>query len=111
MLRDRARAHFTAGRTDAAFADLDAALAKEPNDTELGLIKAQMLRLSNRGIEAAELLRTLVAAAPANPDVHLALADALLAEEQREPANAHYRRPWSCAPRTRRREESCAGAC
>ncbi len=98
MLRDRARAHFAGGRTDAALTDLDAALAIEPGDAELGLIKAQMLRLSNRGNEAADLLQTLMAAAPANAEVHLALADALLSEEKREQANAHYRKAIELRP-------------
>ena len=96
--RDRARAHFIAGRTDAALADLDAALKEQPSDVELRLIKAQMLRLSGHAKESAALLRELLAEAPENADVHLALADALLSEERRERANAHYRKAVALRP-------------
>jgi protein O-GlcNAc transferase len=97
-LRDRARAHYAGGRIDAALADLDAALAETPADPDLNLIRAQMLRLSGRGAEGMALLRSLLAAAPDNPDTHMALADAYLAEEQREQANDHYRRAAESRP-------------
>lgn len=98
VLRDRARAHFMAGRVDVALADLDAALTARPGDAELRLIKAQMLRLSGHAKEAAALLRELITDAPENADVHLALADALLSEERRERANAHYRKAVALRP-------------
>ncbi len=97
-LRDRARAHYTAGRLDHALADLDAALALSPQDVELRLIKAQMLRFSGHAKEAAALLRELLASAPDSADVHLSLGDALLAEEQREAANEHYARAVALRP-------------
>ena len=97
-LRDRARAHFMAGRVDAALADLDAALRSQPDDADLLLVKAQMLRLSGHGKAAGVALRELLARAPDNADVHLALADALLAEERRERANEHYRRAVELRP-------------
>lgn len=97
-LRDRARAHFMAGRVEAALADLDTALGAQPDDVELMMIKAQMLRLSGHGKQAGVLLRDLVARAPDNADLHLALADALLAEERREAANAHYQRAVALRP-------------
>jgi protein O-GlcNAc transferase len=97
-LRDRARAHFTAGRVDQALADLDAALRGRSEDVELTLIKAQVLRLSGHGKESAVLLRELLAKAPENADVHLALADALLSEERREAANEHYARAVALRP-------------
>jgi protein O-GlcNAc transferase len=97
-LRDRARAHFTAGRVDQALADLDAALGARLEDVELTLIKAQMLRLSGHGKQSAVLLRELLAKAPDNADVHLALADALLSEERREAANEHYAQAVALRP-------------
>jgi predicted O-linked N-acetylglucosamine transferase (SPINDLY family)/nucleoside-diphosphate-sugar epimerase len=97
-LRDRARAHFTAARFEQALADLDAALTEQPDDVGLRLIKAQMLRLSGARDAAAALLRELLAHAPDSADVHLAMADALLAEEKREPANEHYRRATELRP-------------
>jgi protein O-GlcNAc transferase len=97
-LRDRARAHFSAGRVDRALEDLDTASAALPQDVELRLIKAQMLRLSGHAKEAAALLRELLASAPDNADVHLSLADALLAEEHREAANEHYARAVALRP-------------
>jgi tetratricopeptide (TPR) repeat protein len=97
-LRDRARAHFSAGRVDRALVDLDTALATLPQDVELRLIKAQMLRLSGHAREAAALLRELPASAPDNADVHLSMADALLAEEQGEAANKHYARAVALRP-------------
>jgi protein O-GlcNAc transferase len=92
--RDRARAHFAAGRTEQALADLDA----HQGDFDFRLVKAQVLRLSGFATDAAALLRELVAEAPENPDVHLALGDALLAEERREEANAHYREAVALRP-------------
>ncbi len=97
-VRDRARAHFTAGRTEAALADLDTAIGISPDDVELGLLKAQMLRLSGQASDSAALLRDLQERAPASADVHLALADALLSEERREEANAHYRKAVALRP-------------
>jgi protein O-GlcNAc transferase len=97
-LRDRGRAHFAAGRVENALADLDAALELRPGDAELLLIKAQMLRLSGHHKPAAALLRELLAQAPDNPDVHLALGDALLSEERREAANEHYARAVALRP-------------
>ncbi|HEX4369454.1 MAG TPA: NAD-dependent epimerase/dehydratase family protein [Rhodopila sp.] len=92
-VRDRARAHYTAGRVDAALADLE-----RLDDVEARLIKAQMLRLSGHAGPAAALLRELLAQAPENADVHLSLADALLAEEHREAANEHYARAVALRP-------------
>ena len=89
-LRDRARAHYAAGRIDAALADLDSALDAQPDDIETLLLKAQILRFSGRHRPAAALLRDLLARVPENPDVHLAMADALLSEERRDLANKHY---------------------
>jgi protein O-GlcNAc transferase len=97
-LRDRARAHFSAGHLDRAIADLDTALVEAPQDVELRLIKAQMLRLSGHAKDAAALLRELLAFAPDSVDVHLSLADALLAEERRETANEHYARAVALRP-------------
>jgi protein O-GlcNAc transferase len=97
-LRDRARAHFMAGRVDAALADLDTALTGQAEDVDLMLVKAQMLRLSGHGKACGVLLRELLGRAPDNADVHLALADALLAEERRDRANAHYRRAAELRP-------------
>jgi protein O-GlcNAc transferase len=97
-LRDRARAHFMAGRTDAALADLDAALATRPDDLDLPLIKTQMLRLSGYAKDASAVLHDLLARAPDNAGVHLALADALLADEDRAAANEHYRRAVALSP-------------
>ncbi|HEY1413348.1 MAG TPA: hypothetical protein VGF36_14475, partial [Rhodopila sp.] len=96
--RDRARAHYTAGRIDQALADLDSVIADRPDDIEARLIKAQMLRLSGHARPAAALLRELLAQAPDNADIHLSLADALLAEEQREAANEHYARAVALRP-------------
>jgi protein O-GlcNAc transferase len=92
--RDRARAHFAAGRTDQALADLN----KHPDDPDMLLVKAQMLRLSGHGQDALALLRELVARSPENGEVHLALGDALLADERREEANAHYRKAVALRP-------------
>jgi len=97
-LRDRARAHYAAGRIDRALADLDAALATQPQDVEMRVLKAQMLRISGHTKQAASLLREALAAAPDSADVHLSLADALLAEEQREAANEHYARAVALRP-------------
>jgi protein O-GlcNAc transferase len=97
-LRDRARAHFAAKRFDAALADLDTALVGRQDDVDLLLVKAQMLRLSGNGKAAGALLRDLLERAPDNADLHLALADALLAEERRERANTHYRRAVALRP-------------
>lgn len=97
-LRDRARAHFSSGRVDRALADLDAATAAAPDDVEPRLIKAQMLRLSGHAREATALLRELLASVPDDADVHLSMADALLAEEQREAANEHYARAVALRP-------------
>jgi protein O-GlcNAc transferase len=97
-LRDRARAHYTAGRVDRALADLDTVTDARPDDVEARLIKAQMLRLSGHARQAAALLRELLAQAPENPDVHLSLADALLSEERREAANEHYARAVALRP-------------
>jgi protein O-GlcNAc transferase len=97
-LRDRARAHYMAGRVDAALADLDTALDTRPDDVELLLVKAQMLRLSGHAKQGGVLLRDLLTRAPDNADVHLALGDALLAEERRAQANEHYRRAVALRP-------------
>jgi predicted O-linked N-acetylglucosamine transferase (SPINDLY family)/nucleoside-diphosphate-sugar epimerase len=97
-LRDRARAHYTASRIDHALADLDTALETQPDDVELSLVKAQMLRLSGHAKQAASLLRELIARAPENADVHLSLADALLSEERREAANDHYAKALALRP-------------
>jgi len=97
-LRDRARAHYTAGRIDRALDDLDSALADDADDVELRVLKAQMLRLGGHAKQATALLRETLAAAPDSVDVHLALADALLAEEQREAANEHYARAVALRP-------------
>jgi protein O-GlcNAc transferase len=97
-LRDRARGHYMAGRVDRALADLDLALLERPDDVELRLIKAQMLRLSGHGKQAAVLMRELLAAAPQDADVHLSLADAFLSEERREQANEHYARAVALRP-------------
>jgi tetratricopeptide (TPR) repeat protein len=97
-LCDRARAHYTAGRVERALADLDSVIADRPDDIEARLIKAQMLRLSGHARPAAALLRELLAQAPDNADIHLSLADALLAEEQREAANEHYARVVALRP-------------
>jgi protein O-GlcNAc transferase len=92
VLRDRARAHFAAKRFDAALADVATALRDRPQDGEMLLVRAQMRRLSGNSAEALAELRDLVAQAPDNADAHLALADALLAQEDRAAANEHYRR-------------------
>jgi protein O-GlcNAc transferase len=92
--RDQARAHFAAGRVDQALADLD----KHPNDPDMLLIKAQMLRLSGHGRDALALLRELATGSPDSAEVHLALADALLADERREEANTHYRKAVALRP-------------
>ncbi|MEA2771279.1 MAG: protein O-GlcNAc transferase, partial [Acetobacteraceae bacterium] len=97
-LRDRARAHYTAGRVDPALADLDKALVTKPDDAELLLIKAQMLRLSGHAKQAGVLLRELLVRTPGNADVHLAFADALLSEERRETANEHYAKAVALRP-------------
>ena len=97
-LRDRARAHFMMGRIDAALADLDAALVVQPDDVDLSLVKAQVMRLSGHAREAGALLQELLTRATENPDVHLAMADALLSEERRERANAHYRKAVELRP-------------
>jgi predicted O-linked N-acetylglucosamine transferase (SPINDLY family) len=83
---------------DQALADLDTALQKQPGDPELLLIKSQMLRLTGHAREAGAMLRELLAQAPDNADVHLAFADALLAEEKREAANGHYARALALRP-------------
>jgi predicted O-linked N-acetylglucosamine transferase (SPINDLY family)/nucleoside-diphosphate-sugar epimerase len=98
VLRDRARAHFSAGRFDAALADIDAALQANPRDQELLLVRAQMRRLSGHATEAMAALQALTDAAPDNADAHLALADALLAQENRAAANEHYRRAAALRP-------------
>jgi protein O-GlcNAc transferase len=97
-IRDRARAHYAAGRVERALADLDIALGVQPDDEELVLIKAQMLRLSGHASQASVLMRELLARAPENADVHLSLADALLSEEKREAANEHYARAVALRP-------------
>ncbi len=97
-LRDRARAHFTAGRAEAALADLDTALTTRPNDVDLLLVKSQMLRLSGHAKAAGAMLRELLDRAPDDAGIHLALADALLSEERRERANEHYRRAAALRP-------------
>jgi predicted O-linked N-acetylglucosamine transferase (SPINDLY family)/nucleoside-diphosphate-sugar epimerase len=97
-LRDRSRAHYAAGRIDAALSDLDKAQSETPGDADVALIRAQMLRLSGRAAEGVAALRALLAAAPDNPDIHMALADAYLADEQREQANDHYKRAASLKP-------------
>ena len=97
-LRDRARAHFMMGRNDQALADLDAALDLQPDDIEPLLLKAYVLRVSGRADEAVALQRDLLARAPDNADVHLSHADYLLSEEQREQANAHYRKAAELRP-------------
>ena len=92
--RDRARAHFAAGRLQPALAELDA----YPDDPEMRLVKAQMLRLSGHGQDALALLRELAAQSPDSGEVHLALGDALLADERREDANEHYRKAVALRP-------------
>jgi predicted O-linked N-acetylglucosamine transferase (SPINDLY family)/nucleoside-diphosphate-sugar epimerase len=98
VLRDRARAHFAAGRFDIALADIDIALRDTPQDNELLLVRAQMRRLSGNAAEAMAELRDLIAQAPENADAQLALADALLAQEDREAANGHYRQAVALRP-------------
>jgi predicted O-linked N-acetylglucosamine transferase (SPINDLY family)/nucleoside-diphosphate-sugar epimerase len=98
VLRDRARAHFAAGRFEAALADVETALRDTPQDKEMLLVRAQMRRLSGHAAAAMTELRALVAASPDNADAHLALADALLAQEKREDANEHYRRAAALRP-------------
>jgi protein O-GlcNAc transferase len=97
-LRDRARAHFAAGRFDQAFADVATALRYRPQDREMMLVRAQMRRLSGDAAQAMVELRDLVAQQPDNVDAHLALADALLAQENRAAANEHYRRAAALRP-------------
>jgi predicted O-linked N-acetylglucosamine transferase (SPINDLY family) len=98
VLRDRARAHFAAGRFDEALADIDTALHEAPDNEELKLVRAQMRRLSGHAEEAMTALRALVEASPGNADAHMALADALLAQEDRAAANEHYRRAAALRP-------------
>jgi predicted O-linked N-acetylglucosamine transferase (SPINDLY family)/nucleoside-diphosphate-sugar epimerase len=97
-LRDRARAHFAARRFDAALADVETALRAAPQDTEMRLLRAQMRRLSGNAPEAIAELRDIARLAPRNADAHLALADALLAQEEREAANEHYRQAVALRP-------------
>jgi predicted O-linked N-acetylglucosamine transferase (SPINDLY family)/nucleoside-diphosphate-sugar epimerase len=98
VLRDRARAHFSAGRYDDALEGVAAALRSSPGNPEMLLVRAQMRRLSGHAAEALEELRALVAATPDSADAHMALADALLAQEDRAGANEHYRRAAELRP-------------
>ena len=98
VLRDRARAHFIARRYGPALADLDGALEIQPHDPETLLVKSYVLRVSGQPAEATALLEQLLQQAPGNADVHLAIADALLAEERREQANEHYRKAVALRP-------------
>ena len=99
VLAERARSYFAANRPADAFADLDRAeAAPGPHDPELTVLRAQMLRLSGDGIAALALLRRSAKATPGSAKLMVALADALLAIENRPAANAAYRRALAALP-------------
>lgn len=93
---ERARTRFAAGDDSGALAELDQAGPGE--GPAAAILRAQILRLSGRGVEALAMLRRRVDAAPADPELHVALADALLAVEDRAGANAAYRRALDLRP-------------
>ena len=114
ILAERARTRFAAGDAAGALAELDQvdAGADDPADnlradrrsdgglpgSGLTVLRAQILRLSGDGPAAQELLHRRVDAAPEDPDLHAALADALLAVEDRPGANQAYRRALALRP-------------
>ena len=93
---ERARAFFTVGDSAAALAELDRAGPEA--DTAGAILRAQIMRLSGNGERALGLLRHCIGVSPTEPALHLALADALLAAEDRPGANAAYRRALELNP-------------
>ncbi len=94
ILGERARTKFAAGDTPGALAELDRA---GPSPA-LTVLRAQMLRLSGDVAAALVLLRRSIEVSPGDPELHVTLADALLALEDRPGANQAYRRALELRP-------------
>ena len=92
---ERARTRFAAGDAPGALAELDRAAAE---GAQVDVLRSQILRLSGDAARALGLLRKRLEAFPADADLHIALADTLLAIEDRPAANAAYRRALDVRP-------------
>jgi predicted O-linked N-acetylglucosamine transferase (SPINDLY family)/nucleoside-diphosphate-sugar epimerase len=90
---DIARAQFASGDTKAALATLEGV-----QDPDLLCLRADMLRLSGETEAARGVLAGILARAPDHRAALLSMAEALLAVEAREAANAHYRRALALQP-------------
>ena len=92
---ERARTRYAAGDAPGALAELDRAATEGADVT---VLRSQILRLSGDIARALGLLRKRAEAFPADADLQIALADTLLAIEDRPAANAAYRRALELRP-------------
>ena len=90
---DLARAWFAEGDAEAALACL-----RDAEAPDLLCLRADILRLSGHAKAALAVLEAVLARDPTHRGALLAMAEALLAVEDRAAANAHYRRALALAP-------------
>ena len=93
-----ARAELFAGKLDAALANVDAALAEKSDIAEAHALRADVLTLLNRPVEALEALDAAIKARPDAVNYHFARVSMLLRENRLEDAGERLEQMKQAAP-------------
>jgi hypothetical protein len=104
--RTPAAAAYRAGNFAAALAETDTLLRREPRDPILLRVRGMSLYRLNRHAEAAEALKSAVAAAPQDPAAHFWLGAALLEQKDFAGSIRAFETVGRLAPNTRYSEQA-----